>query len=50
MQIGNGCEEDTGGMNAWARGDCAPEVMPASCVLAPTSFMTAEREKDPVVV
>ena len=28
----------------------APEVTPASCVLAPTSFMTALREKEPVVV
>lgn len=28
----------------------SPEVMPASCVLAPTSFMMAERENDPVVV
>ena len=27
-----------------------PEMMPASWVLAPTSFMMAEREKEPVVV
>lgn len=29
---------------------CAPEMMPASCVFAPTSCMIADREKEPVVV